>query len=101
MLVVDDEAAVRQITRQTLEAFGYRALTARHGREGVDLYRQSAEPIDIVLTDIMMPVMDGVAAIQEIRRLNPRATIIAATHDPNVIAAADSVVRLDHGRRVS
>lgn len=79
VLVIDDEENIRNVTCNTLEAFGYRALTARHGRDGVDVYRQSPEPIDVVLTDIMMPVMDGVAAIQEIRRINPRATIIAAS----------------------
>ncbi len=79
VLVIDDEENIRNVTCNTLEAFGYRALTAKHGRDGVDIYRQSPEPIDVVLTDIMMPVMDGVAAIAEIRRLNPRATIIAAS----------------------
>ncbi len=79
VLVIDDEENIRSVACSTLEAFGYRAMTAKHGRDGVDVYRRSPESIDVVLTDIMMPVLDGVGAIQEIRRINPRARIIAAS----------------------
>lgn len=79
VLVVDDEAAVRQITRQTLEAFGYRALVAADGAEAVALYAARKDEIDVVLTDMMMPIMDGPATIQVLRRMNPDVRIIAAS----------------------
>lgn len=79
VLIIDDEENIRSVACSTLEAFGYRAMTAKHGRDGVDVYRQSPGAIDVVLTDIMMPVLDGVGAIQEIRRINPCARIIAAS----------------------
>ncbi|HEY1050638.1 MAG TPA: PAS domain S-box protein, partial [Prosthecobacter sp.] len=79
VLVVDDEAAVREITRQTLETFGYRVLLASDGAEAVAQYAMQHEQIDVVLTDMMMPVMDGVATVQVLKKINPQARIIAAS----------------------
>lgn len=70
---------MRQITRQTLEAFGYRALVAADGAEAVALYAARKDEIDVVLTDMMMPIMDGPATIQVLRRMNPDVRIIAAS----------------------
>ncbi|MBX9854244.1 MAG: PAS domain S-box protein [Gemmatimonadaceae bacterium] len=79
VLVVDDEPSVRQITRQTLEAFGYRVLTARDGAEAVSLFAQKHREIAVVLTDMMMPVMDGLALIQVLLRIQPEVRVIAAS----------------------
>ena len=79
ILVVDDEAAVRQITRQTLEAFGYRVVSASDGVEGASVYAKHREEIAIVLTDMMMPLMDGPTMIQVLLRMNPKVRIIAAS----------------------
>ncbi|OYW28852.1 MAG: hypothetical protein B7Z47_05415, partial [Chthoniobacter sp. 12-60-6] len=79
VLLVDDEDNVRDIACQTLEAFGYKVVTARNGYEAVSLYTRLHNTIDVVLTDMMMPVMDGAAAIRAIRKINPEAAIIAAT----------------------
>jgi len=79
ILVVDDEASVRQITQQTLIAFGYRAVVAADGADAVAIYAKEGEGIAAVLTDMMMPVMDGPAAIQVLHRMNPQVTIIGAS----------------------
>lgn len=79
ILVVDDETAVREITRRTLEAFGYRVVTATDGADAVAIYRARGEEIDAVLTDIMMPVMDGIATIRTLRAMDPDVRIIAAS----------------------
>jgi CheY-like chemotaxis protein len=79
ILVVDDEPSVRQITRQTLEAFGYRVLLAADGVEALAIYAGQGAQIALVLTDMMMPVMDGAATIQVLRKLNPELPIIAAS----------------------
>jgi PAS domain S-box-containing protein len=92
ILVVDDEAAVRQITQQTLEAFGYRVRTANDGAEAVSIYSKNAKDIALVFTDMMMPVMDGAATIQVLQRLNPHVRIIAASGlnaNENVARAAN------------
>ncbi|MDX6765559.1 MAG: PAS domain S-box protein [Candidatus Methylacidiphilales bacterium] len=79
VLLVDDEVSVREIARQTLEAFGYKVLMARDGAEAIALYAAQRESVDLVLTDMMMPVMDGSTLIQILRRMNPDVRIVAAS----------------------
>ena len=79
VLVVDDEIAIREVTRQTLERYGYRVITASDGAEAVALYAGQAPSIALVITDMMMPVMEGAATIEALRRINPVLRIIAAS----------------------
>lgn len=79
ILVVDDEIAIREITKGTLEAYGYRALTAADGTEAIALYAQHKDDIKIVLTDLMMPYMDGPVTIRALQKLNPHVKIIASS----------------------
>ncbi|MDT7543126.1 MAG: hypothetical protein QOE33_3030 [Acidobacteriota bacterium] len=79
ILVVDDEDAIRQITKGTLETFNYRVVVAADGTEAVALYAQQRDEIKLVITDMMMPFMDGPATIRALQRLNPRVKIIAAS----------------------
>jgi len=85
ILVVDDEIAIREITKGTLEAYGYRALTASDGTEAVALYAQHKDDIKIVLTDVMMPYMDGPLTIRALKKLNPQVKIIASSGLPENI----------------
>jgi CheY-like chemotaxis protein len=89
VLVVDDEPPIRDITRQTLEGFGYRVLTAADGAEAVALYAQQPQAIAVVITDMMMPVMDGAATIQVLARINPAVKIIAASG----LAVAENIAK--------
>ena len=79
ILVVDDEASILTITSKTLEAFGYRTLTADDGADAVALYAQHRDKIAAVLTDMAMPVMDGAATIRALRKINPAIKIITAS----------------------
>lgn len=79
VLVVDDEESIREITKGTLETFGYRVLVASDGTEAVALYAENKDDIEIVLTDMMMPFMDGPATIRALQRLDPQVKIIAAS----------------------
>jgi len=79
ILVVDDEESIREITRGTLETFGYTVLTASDGTEAVALYADRKNEIAVVLTDMMMPFMDGPATIRALRKMNPAIKIIAAS----------------------
>jgi two-component system cell cycle sensor histidine kinase/response regulator CckA len=79
VLVIDDEYSILEITQQTLEAFGYRVLTASNGAEAVKLYAKQARGIAVVITDMMMPIMDGVATIHVLGCINPGVKIIAAS----------------------
>lgn len=77
ILVVDDEENIREITRATLEKFGYRVLTATDGTDAMAIYAQNSTEIALILTDIAMPYMDGTALIRAVRRIDPHSNIIA------------------------
>jgi two-component system, cell cycle sensor histidine kinase and response regulator CckA len=79
ILVVDDESAIREIARTTLESFGYRVITANDGAEAIALFAQQRAEIKLVLTDIMMPLMDGLALIRALRKLDPSVKIVASS----------------------
>jgi len=79
ILVVDDENSIREITRGTLETFGYSVLTAADGTEALAIYADHKDDIAVVLTDMVMPFMDGPATIRALLRMNPEVKIVAAS----------------------
>lgn len=96
VLVVDDETAIRDITRRSLEAFGYRVLLAADGAEALALFARHSADVAVVITDLMMPVLDGAIAIRAIRRLSATVPIIVVSGvEPD--AAAGSVLRATEG----
>jgi PAS domain S-box-containing protein len=90
VLVVDDEESIREITKGTLETFGYRVLTASDGTEAVALYADHKNDVAVVVTDMMMPFMDGPATIRALQRMNPTVRIIAASGLGGSQRAADA-----------
>jgi two-component system cell cycle sensor histidine kinase/response regulator CckA len=89
ILVIDDESAIREMTRTTLERFGYRVLTADNGATALGIFASNKEEIRVVITDMMMPVMDGPLTIRALQKLNPRVLIIASSGLTESIDAAD------------
>lgn len=79
ILVVDDEEGIREITRSTLQAFGYSVLTAGDGTEAVAVFAQNQDRVMLALVDMMMPFMDGPATIRALRRIKPGVKIIASS----------------------
>lgn len=79
VMVVDDEPSVRLITQKTLEAFGYQVVVATDGADALAIYARRGDEIAVVLTDMMMPIMDGSAIIRVLRKLNPAVRIIASS----------------------
>lgn len=79
VLLVDDESSVLDITRLTLETNGYEVVTAADGAEAVVAYMNNMDKIDVVIMDMMMPVMDGVSSIRTLHRINPDVKIIASS----------------------
>jgi two-component system, cell cycle sensor histidine kinase and response regulator CckA len=79
ILVVDDEAAVRDITRITLESYNYRVATACDGAEGLACYAQQRKDVSVVLLDMMMPILDGPATVRALATIDPNVRIIAAS----------------------
>jgi len=93
ILVVDDEEPICRVLKRTLERCGYRVVTAFDGAKACDYYAQNWREVSLVLTDMMMPVMDGAATISTILSINPRARVIASSglHVTENIAKAQSL----------
>ncbi|HEY9860750.1 MAG TPA: response regulator [Candidatus Obscuribacterales bacterium] len=79
ILVVDDEEPIRETTKISLEAYGYRVLTANDGIEAIALYAQHQQEVSAVLIDMMMPSMDGPMTIRMLQKLDPEVKIIAVS----------------------
>lgn len=79
ILLVDDEAAVREAARQTLEQFGYRIAVCSTGVEALDTFRAMASDVRLVVTDMMMPEMDGHGLVKALRTLDPTIPLIGIT----------------------
>jgi PAS domain S-box-containing protein len=77
VLLVDDEESIRRVARQALERHGYRMIEASDGTQGLAQYKQHQSGVRLVITDLAMPFMDGLAFIHALRKLNPQIKIIA------------------------
>jgi CheY-like chemotaxis protein len=75
ILVVDDDPQIRTLLAQTLEREGHLVVAASDGAQGVRLFRE--DPVDLIITDIIMPEKDGWEAIVELRKSFPETRIIA------------------------
>lgn len=78
ILVVDDDPAVRNLTAQALETMNYRVIQAENGRVGLDLFRRN-EHIDLLLLDLVMPVMNGRQLAYHIRAADPDCALLFMT----------------------
>jgi PAS domain S-box-containing protein len=79
VLAVDDEASVLTMLKETLENYGYRVIAAKDGAEAVAAFTSHKTEIKVVVTDMLMPFMDGPATIRVLRKLDPTLKIIAAS----------------------
>ena len=75
VLLVEDDDQFASIVRGALATFGYTVVRARNGREALDIY--DPKIVNLVLTDVLMPSMEGVELIMALRKLNPKVKIIA------------------------
>ncbi|NMG06161.1 hybrid sensor histidine kinase/response regulator [Brasilonema sp. UFV-L1] len=79
ILVVDDEDSIRDVTKTSLESYNYKAITASDGIEAIALYAEHQNEISVVLTDMVMPSMDGITTIRTLQKINPGVKIIAVS----------------------
>ena len=75
ILVIDDEELVRFTLKQALQKAGHEVVEAADGNDGIAVCRQS--PVDLIITDIIMPEKEGIETIVELRRDDPDLKIIA------------------------
>ena len=76
ILLVEDEAIVARATGKLLEHCGYEVIHSGDGRTALDIYRERATEIDLVLLDFRMPVMNGAEVFEELRQLNPKVRVV-------------------------
>jgi CheY-like chemotaxis protein len=82
VLVIEDNADLRNLVRLALEGAGHEVLTATHGQEG--LAYLNGHPVDAVVTDLFMPEMDGIEVIAALRRQFPGVKVVAMSGRPGV-----------------
>lgn len=82
ILVIDDEPTALDVIRKILLHAGYEVLVAENGQEGVELFRQ--EHCDLVVTDMVMPVKDGLQTILDLRVDAPELPIVAISGGGNI-----------------
>ncbi|MBI5020401.1 MAG: PAS domain S-box protein [Ignavibacteriales bacterium] len=92
ILVVDDEASVREITKNMLETYGYKVITASDGMESLSIYAEKKNEISIILMDMVMPIMGGYATIQVLMKMNPKVIVIPTSGLQSEIDTARSLL---------
>ena len=75
ILIIDDEAMIRDLLVNILERQGYETITASGGKDGIKIYREN--PTDLIITDLLMPEKDGLETIMDLRREFHDVKIIA------------------------
>jgi len=81
-LLVDDEEIIRQLGQKILERSGYKVITARNGREGIEIYKQNRHTIDMVILDMTMPGLDGCQTMTQMLAEFPEVKIMISTGHP-------------------
>ena len=79
ILVVDDEADIRELSRELLETYGYRVKTCQNGQEAFELFIEDPDRFDLVITDMTMPVMTGSVLAKKLIEIRPALPIILCT----------------------
>ena len=74
-LFVDDEEIITEVAEELLEQLGFKVLTARSGKEAIEIYEENKEQIDIVVLDMIMPDMSGGETYDRIKDINPKIKV--------------------------
>jgi len=90
ILVVDDEAIVRETIKNDLMEAGYDVVEARNGMEGVRQFKNGA--IDLVISDLVMGEMDGLEVLKEVKKISPDTPVIIITGYPSQKIAKEALV---------
>ena len=79
ILYAEDEKDLREVTHQILKGFTKKQYVAQNGQEGLELFKAHENEIDLIITDVNMPVMNGLDMVKEIKKININIPIIVAT----------------------
>jgi CheY-like chemotaxis protein len=86
ILLVDDEEMIRSLGKTILTRLGYTVLLAPNGKEGLSVYFENRDRVDLVILDVSMPILSGPEVLEQIRAMDPEAKIILSSgySDTNV-----------------
>jgi PAS domain S-box-containing protein len=79
ILIIDDEQMIREMASDILTQLGYQVMVAQSGQEGIDIYRQNQSRIDLVLLDLIMPHMNGVACFEKLKDVDPAIKVVVSS----------------------
>jgi two-component system chemotaxis response regulator CheY len=92
ILLAEDDPVVRNLVRTMLVQAGYGVVAAKDGREALEICHAFTDPIHLLLTDVVMPQMDGLAALKEIMRINPAANVVMVSAMGQEIMVREAVL---------
>ena len=90
ILIVEDDQDIRDVLVEALTRWGYQAVTVDNGRQGLEMFR--ADTFGLIITDIRMPIMDGLTMLKTIKKENSHIPIIVITGYPSVKSAVESLM---------
>ena len=93
ILLVEDQELVRNVAKKILTSNGYQVMEASNGGEAYYLFQQQRGQIDLLLTDVVMPNMNGRELVEKIRQTNPRVKVLFMSGYPDDIIAHHDVIR--------
>jgi two-component system nitrogen regulation response regulator NtrX len=93
VLVIDDETAIREAIRMTLEYEGYRIDEARSGQDGIDKATRASAPYDAILLDIKMPVLDGIEVLENLKEQHVPSPVIMVSGHGDISTAVECTKR--------
>src|SRR5437764_1051342 len=93
ILVIDDETAIREAIRMTLEYEGYRIDEARSGQDGIDKATRAAAPYDAILLDIKMPILDGIEVLENLKEQHVPSPVIMVSGHGDISTAVECTKR--------
>ncbi|CAM3411324.1 EAL domain-containing response regulator [Arcobacter aquimarinus] len=79
ILYAEDEKDLREVTHQILKGFTKKQYVAQNGQEGLELFKKHEKEIDLIITDVNMPILNGLDMVKEIKKININIPIIVAT----------------------
>jgi len=89
ILVIDDEATIRELFKKLLKRQKYKVLTASNGKKGIEITKKDKP--DLIILDLKMPVVDGVETLKRIKKFNKRVIVIVLTAYGTIDAASQAM----------
>ena len=79
ILIIDDDEVVIDISEMMLRSLGYKVLKAHNGYDGLQLYKANKQEIDLIISDLQMPKMNGIDLLAELREIDPQVKVILSS----------------------